>query len=318
MKTINKKKVGYIELDAITPDPLLDNQVWTDGDDLFVRLDGVTKKLNDQSGGGMEIGEEVTGGTPDSILYVDENGDLGEDDKFTRGADGTTNIAMELSNGDTVAYKTGEIEPFPSITLDGIGMEYQNTDTTTIFGIVDATSLGGAKGLFAANSISSNGTTNILMHPDIGFQSQSEDSDLQGMRLQNQPEFGGFVYQDDVDSPTVTHEFNLTPTGQRYSDGTDEYFLPTNFPVADAYIKGNADGTSEWTTEFKINLNFIDETVATIKAPKDMKIMSITAESGTPTIEVNGVAYTLEDDIDQFDEIEVTATVDTLVILNCQ
>ncbi len=52
MKTINKKKVGYIELDAITPDPLSDNQVWTDGDDLFVQLNGVTKQLNDQSGGG--------------------------------------------------------------------------------------------------------------------------------------------------------------------------------------------------------------------------------------------------------------------------
>lgn len=69
---------------------------------------------------------------------------------------------------------------------------------------------------------------------------------------------------------------------------------------------------------FTISLNFIDETVSTIKAPGNMKINSITKESGTPTIKVNGSAYTLGTSISQYDEIEVTATVDTLVILNSE
>lgn len=69
---------------------------------------------------------------------------------------------------------------------------------------------------------------------------------------------------------------------------------------------------------FTISLNFLDLAVATIKAPGSMKINSITKESGTPTIKVNGSAYTLGASISQYDEIEVTATVDTLVILNSE
>lgn len=96
----------------------------------------------------------------------------------------------------------------------------------------------------------------------------------------------------------------------------DALDLKINDAPSDGKTYGRKNGG--WTSAFTISLNFIDETVTTIKAPRAMKINSVTAESGTPTIQVNGSPYTLGNTIAQFDEITVTATVDTLVNLNCE
>jgi len=58
--------------------------------------------------------------------------------------------------------------------------------------------------------------------------------------------------------------------------------------------------------------------VVELKAPQNMRINSVTQETGSTTIQVNASPYTLGDAISQYDVIEVTNVVNSLVTLNCQ
>ena len=72
------------------------------------------------------------------------------------------------------------------------------------------------------------------------------------------------------------------------------------------------------STNFQWTFDFTEEQKETVYAPYNLVINSIDTELGTAviTIEVNGVAYTLGNPIDKWDEIKVTSDVPVVLILN--
>jgi len=270
----------------------------------------------------LEIGNTIGDADPNSILFTDDDGKLRQDPNFTRDEVGNTDIVLDLSGNifsvvnredflfdafpfagvyvDDGAYKTG----IGVANLEDIGAEYRNV----IYAIAGSPT--GESGLIASGEL---GTFTSNNNGDEGV-------DLVEYQLlwSGTGEFAGFTSYSDTDG--YSREFGLRNLGVVYSDFILEksYYLPINFPIADAYIKGNLDGTSEWTTQFNWNLLFDDLAVVELKAPQNMRINSVTQETGSTTIQVNASPYTLGDAISQYDVIEVTNVVNSLVTLNCQ
>lgn len=280
MKTINKKHVGYLELTPIALTPS-DNQMWIFNNDIYVRLNGITKKLNDQSGGGGGISlTDLSASTP--ISYDNTTGAFSIADRVIAPIklQGTGNTATTFYRGDgtwVVPTNTTYIELTEAEITAG-------TDTAL-------RTITGRRAGFMTNRANHTGTQ--LASTISDFQTQvSANTDVTNS-----------VKKTGNETIADVKTFSSSP------------IVPTPTTDYQAVTKKYVDDGNKL---FTISLNFIDLAVATIKAPGSMKINSITKESGTPTIKVNGSAYTLGASISQYDEIEVTATVDTLVILNCE
>lgn len=262
-------------------------------------------------------------GTPNEVVFFDTDGDATSSENFTN-EDGLLIHRVENGNGYASSIRNGEFEPISGFTLPGVGIQYRKLDNTGfgVFGFADLDSVFGQDQAFIMSNLKNGlGGSTILAIPG-GFFINTESDAGEVVEIQMNPQGLELKYSDDVDSPTVEKGFRYDSDGLVIFENTDEYILPqatdASTAVQGAIVEMGASGQLVITNTFPFAIDFDDVAVETVKAPVDMKIVSITAESGTPTIEVNGSPYTLEDPIDQFDEIEVTATVDTLVILNCE
>jgi hypothetical protein len=79
------------------------------------------------SGSGVGIGDLVTSGTPSSILYLDNTGNLTQDALFTRDVDRNTNIAKDIQN--IINQTTAQVGPI--LIADDIVGTFQQGETVT-------------------------------------------------------------------------------------------------------------------------------------------------------------------------------------------
>ena len=267
MKTINKKKVGYIELDAITPDPLSDNQVWTDGDDLFVQLNGVTKQLNDQGGGGS------------SWTVVSSSQTATNDAQYIVVATATfTDPTPAEGKGFEVFVRNG------TATVGGTAYSVAGTFIHRIFH-------SGAWVNYVQRGVVVSGTSNRLAYYSATGDSVSELGAITASRA---------LVSDTNGLPTHSA---TTSTELGYVSGVT------------SAIQTQLDNLEKL---FKIYIDLVNYDNSTLKAPVNMKINSVSEQSGSTTILVNASAYTLGNSISQYDSIKVTNAVGSLVTLNCE
>lgn len=120
------------------------------------------------------------------------------------------------------------------------------------------------------------------------------------------------------------------PEGAYYSNGVKWVYQKSAYQATqmevdaglntDKFVTPNTLAESTYIKDFTWTLDFMDgELIATIYAPKDFKINSLTdiKSSPTKTILVNSSPYTLVDPISQGDEITVEVSVESVINLNC-
>ena len=118
------------------------------------------------------------------------------------------------------------------------------------------------------------------------------------------------------------------PKGLYYSTGTAWEWRKSPYQATlsevnagvndDKFVTPFTLQASDLATKFRWTFDFTELQEETVSAPQDLSIDSVETELGTATItiEVNGVAYTLGNPINKWEEIKVTSDVPVVLILN--